>query len=121
MRYSLLACISAFAFGCGGSRADDSTSTPTPTYTAEQRAAAQKVIANSKELCTIRDESVNNEPSHLVVECKSNIANEQRLDFANAIANADVIISGKPRNIYFYLPGGQQFAQADPLNGVRLK
>jgi hypothetical protein len=73
-------------------------------------------MANARQLCKIFEES-----PHLVVECTAVIPQEQRLGFATAIADADAALTGKARNIYFYLPGGQQFAQADPLSGVRLK
>ena len=92
---------------------------PTRSYTPEQGAAAQEVMNNARTLCGIREE-----PGHLVVECRWNIPTEQRLDFAVAIANADVVLrGGRARNIYYYLPGGggTMFAQADPLNGVRLR
>lgn len=73
-------------------------------------------MSTARELCSIGFES-----PHAVVECNADIPRENRLKFATAIADADAVLSGKPRNIYFYLPGGEQFAQADPLSGIRLK
>jgi hypothetical protein len=70
-------------------------------------------MANARQLCNIYEED-----PHLVVECREVIDDELR--FANAVADADAVLSGKARPIYFYQPGGQKFAQADPLNGVRL-
>ena len=94
---------------------------PVPTVAVEpvespRTAAAKQVMSGARSLCNIREE----EP-HLVVECTSSIAPEQQLKFAQAIANADVVLTGRTRNIYYYLPDGRQFAQADPLNGIRLK
>ncbi len=99
----------------------DSPSTPQAiarTYTPEQRAASQEVMAAARTLCNIYEEA-----SHLVVECGWDIPTTERdlLRFATAIADADVILTGNPRSIYYYLPGGTEFAKADPLRGVRLR
>ncbi|MDP2958009.1 MAG: hypothetical protein Q8N53_16405 [Longimicrobiales bacterium] len=67
-------------------------------------------------MCKIYEEA-----PHLVVECRDFIPPEQQLQFAVSIADADAALTGKARNIYYYLPGGSQFAQADPVSGVRLK
>ena len=72
-------------------------------------------MANARHLCKIYDED-----GHAVVECKPNLPNDRRLQFATVIADADAVLTGQTRNIYFYV-GSQQFAQADPLRGVRLK
>ena len=98
---------------------DSVTSDPTAAVTSVEStrtASAKQVMAAARSLCSIREE----EP-HLVVECTSSIAPEQQLAFAQAIANADVVLTGRARNIYYYLPDGRQFAQADRLNGIRLK
>ena len=91
---------------------------PTRSYTPEEREAAQDVMSNARQLCNIYEEAL-----RLVVECRLNIPTEQRLDFAVAIANADALLTGKARNIDYYLPGGAgvMFAQADPVRGIRLK
>lgn len=73
-------------------------------------------MANAEALCKFTEE-----PPHLVVECSSPIPPADQLGFATAIANADAVLQGGARNIYFYQPGGKQFAQADRLNGIRLK
>jgi hypothetical protein len=79
-------------------------------------AAALEAMARVEKLCSVREEA-----PHVVVECRSDIPLDQRLEFARVFANADAVISHGSRNIYFYLPSGEQFAQADPLNGIRLK
>jgi hypothetical protein len=77
--------------------------------------SADRVMSNARALCRIYEEA-----PHLVVECDSNLPRAQQLEFATAIANADAVLTGRARNIYFYV-GGEQFAQADPIDGVRLK
>lgn len=79
-----------------------------------RRAAADAVMSNASHLCSIYTED-----PHLVVECR-NLPVDSRLEFAQAIAEADAVIEGEARNIYFYI-GGVQFAQGDPVHGVRLK
>lgn len=37
----------------------------------------------------------------------------ERLAYVRAIADTDVILHGKPRNIYFYDPSRKKIAQAD--------
>jgi len=86
------------------------------TVDATALSAAEQVMTNARALCAIREET-----PHLVVECSTDIPLAQRLPFARAVADADAILSGQARNLYFYLPGGVQFAQADALNGIRLK
>lgn len=49
----------------------------------------------------------------VVVECRSSLPEDRRLQFATAIADADAALSGQMRNIYVYV-GARQFAQADP-------
>lgn len=90
-------------------------STPEPSADPSRLTAAHSVMANARTLCRIYEES-----PHLVVECFTSILQADRLGFARAISDADAVITGAARNIYFYLPGGQKFAQADPVRGVRL-
>ncbi len=105
------------AVGCTSDSADSHVvQAAAPAYSAEQRASTELVMKNARDICAIRVED-----PHLVVECKADISHENQLAFARAIADADVVLNGSPRNIYFYLPGGAQFAQADPVNGIRLK
>ncbi len=103
---------------CAGGERREAASNVTSTIPrgSEAMAAARAVMANAGEICKIYEED-----PHLVVECSERIAPEQQLGFATAIANADAVLTGQARNIYFYLPGHQQFAQADRLRGVRLK
>ena len=64
------------------------------------------------------------EGDHLVVEFREYLfPNDinKRLKFVRAVADADCIIKGKARTIFYYNPSGKQFAQADKLNGIRLK
>jgi len=44
----------------------------------------------------------------------------QRLGYVKAIADADVVLSGEARNIYYYNPSNKLIAQADQYKGVRL-
>lgn len=106
----------AATISCGGSDLPQDASVQRRTYSAEDRASAERVLSNARSLCGIREEA-----PHLVVECTAQIPAGKQLAFATAIADADATLTGSTRNIYFYLPGGQQFAQADPLHGVRLK
>jgi hypothetical protein len=86
-----------------------------PIEVESRSSAARSVMANARTLCKIYEEA----PT-LVVECFADIPSESRLGFATAIANADAVLTGKARIIHFYLPGGQKFAQADELRGIRL-
>lgn len=85
-----------------------------------QTAAAKKVMKNAKGLCNIYEETLHGGAPNVVVECRSSLPEDRWLQFATAIADADAVLSGQMRNIYFYV-GGTQFAQADPLHGIRLK
>lgn len=86
------------------------------SYSTEQIQSAQKVMNMAREDCNIFEEG-----PHLVVEMKMYFTDpNQLLDYVKAIANSDVVLKGKPRNIYFYDPSNNRIAQADTLNGVRL-
>jgi hypothetical protein len=89
---------------------------PTQKWGKEKVASAKKVMALANQNCQIYEEG-----PHLVVEMRMYITDpNQRLSYVKAIADADVILQGKPRNIYFYDPSNKKIAQADTLNGVRL-
>lgn len=80
--------------------------------------SAQEVIANVRQLANVVEEG-----DHLVVEFKEYLFPydiNKRLQFVRAIADADCIITGKPRLIFFYNPDKRQIAQADTINGVSL-
>ena len=80
--------------------------------------SAQKVMKNVRYLANIYEEG-----EHLVVEFHEYLFPydiNKRLQFIRAVADADCVINGKARNIFYYNPGGKQFAQADTLKGVRL-
>ena len=67
--------------------------------------------------------NVYEEGDHLVIEFYDYVYPydvNKRLQFVRAIANADAVICGKSRNIYYYNPGGKKMAQADMLSGIRL-
>jgi len=107
-----------------GSAADDDQS-PSPsagpprTYTPAQHAAAQRVVEEMKGLATIEFED-----PHWVVTFKPDGDpgdDATRLALFRAFADADAVLSGRTRNIYFYDVRNRQIGQADPLNGVRLK
>lgn len=62
------------------------------------------------------------EGPHLVVEMRQYVQDPNvLLRYARRIADADCVVNGGPRNIYFYDPSMKKVAQADTLNGVRLK
>ncbi|HID81899.1 MAG TPA: hypothetical protein EYP51_05950 [Thiotrichales bacterium] len=57
----------------------------------------------------------------MVVEMKMFLPDlNQRLGYVKAIADADVVLSGEARNIYYYNPSNKLIAQADQYKGVRL-
>ena len=81
--------------------------------------SAQEVMKNVRQLANVYEEG-----DHLVVEFREYLfPNDinKRLKFVSAVADADCIIKGKARTIFYYNPSGKQFAQADKLNGIRLK
>jgi hypothetical protein len=86
----LLAILLIVAVACSGESADPDAQPQTKrVYTAEQRAAADLVMKSARAICTIRVEA-----PHLVVECKDDIPRDRQLEFAKAIADADVIQNG---------------------------
>ena len=86
------------------------------SYSSEQIQAAQTVMDTARKDCNIFEEG-----PHLVVEMKMYVSDpNQLLSYVKAIANSDVVLKGKPRNIYFYDPSNNKIAQADTLNGIRL-
>jgi hypothetical protein len=97
------------AFG----RIQDSISKIPPAPVTPAVAAAREVMRNARSLCSVRNES-----DHLVVECRS-LGSVNPLGFARSLSDADAVLTGQARNIYFY-EGAEQFAQADRLRGVRL-
>lgn len=63
------------------------------------------------------------EGPHLVVECREFIYPydiNARLSWVRQLADADAAGVGHARPIYFYDPSMKKFAQADPIQGVRL-
>ena len=81
-------------------------------------ASAQKVMKNARQMAKIYEEG-----DHLVVEFNEHLSPDdinKRLRIVRAIADADCIIKGEPRSIFFYNPGGKQVAKADRVYGVRL-
>ena len=85
-----------------------------PTRSRED--VARDVLSSALSLCEIKTEG-----EHLVVECQEYIPSASQLAFATAIANADAVISRQARTIFFYQPGGSEFARADRVSGVRLR
>lgn len=80
--------------------------------------SAQKIMEDVRHLANVYEEG-----SHLVVEFNTYLfPNDinKRLAFVRAVADADSIIQGKARSIFFYNPGGKKIAKADTSNGVRL-
>jgi len=81
--------------------------------------SAKKVMKNVRQLANVFEES-----GHLVVEFHEYLFPydiNKRLQFVRAVADADCVLTGKPRLIFYYNPDGKQIAQADPSNGIKLK
>lgn len=88
------------------------------SYTPEQLQSASAILAAAKGNARIFEDA-----GSLVVECREFIAPydiNARLRYVRSICDADAILHGRPRPIYFYDPNGKQFAKADPRNGIRL-
>jgi hypothetical protein len=67
--------------------------------------------------------NVYEEGDHLVIEFREYLYLydiNKRLAYVRRVADADAVISGKARLIYYYNPGGKLLAKADPWRGVRL-
>lgn len=89
---------------------------PIQKWGKEKVDSAQKVMLLARKDCQIYEED-----SHLVVKIGMYINNpNELLKYVSAIADADVILQGEPRNIYFYDPSNRKIAQADTLKGIRL-
>ena len=89
------------------------------TYTKQQVKSAQKIMSNVRSLANVFEEG-----GHLVVEFKEYLYPydvNKRLKFVRAVADADCVLTGAPRSIFFYDPGNKEIAKADTVNGVRLK
>ena len=99
-----------------------SSNIPAPPYDPIQKWGEQKVASSERVMAIVKQDCrIFEEGSHLVVEMRMYISDlNKRLGYVRAIADADIILHGKPRNIYFYDPSNKQIAQADTLNGVRL-
>jgi len=77
-------------------------------YTQEEIQEAQGIIEAVKRYAEIYEEG-----SHLVVEFKNYVHPNDIMELASSIADADCVLNGGPRNIYFYDPGNNQIAKAD--------
>jgi len=89
-----------------------------PKYPPEQVKSAKKIMENVRALANVFEEG-----GHLVVEFHQYLYPEdinKRLTFIRAVADADCVLTGSARSIFFYNPGNVQIAKADSLNGVRL-
>jgi len=78
-------------------------------------------MMNVRSLATVEEEDGG---GHLILNFSSTPSPsdpEQRLRFVKAVADADAVLRGTSRMIFFYRPDGSQFAQADPLKGPQLK
>lgn len=90
-----------------------------PRYTEEQTRAAQNIMINVRTLAKVYEEG-----DHMVVEFRDYLFpndKNKRLQFVRSIADADCVITGKTRSIFFYDPGNKQIAKADRVNGIYLK
>ena len=85
-------------------------------YSDDKVAAARTIMNLARQDCNIHEEG-----SHLVVEMKMYIADPNKLlGYVRSIADADAVLNGTSRNIYYYDPSSNKIAQADTLNGIRL-
>jgi hypothetical protein len=86
-------------------------------FTKEQVDSAKKVMA-----LVVQDSKVYSEGPHLVVEMGNYMEDRNILfGYCRAIANADAVLEGKSRPIYFHDPGGKMVATAQAGAGVQLK
>ena len=105
------------------SQSTQKVAAPTPTVTAksnytEKQKADARLLMNAVKA----NHKVYEEGPHLVVEMRQYIEDKNALlIFATRVADADCILNNGPRNIYYYDPSMHQVAQADTLNGIRLK
>lgn len=89
---------------------------PIQKWGEEKVASANKVMALANQDCKIYEEG-----PHLVVEMQQYVTDQNLLlGYVRAIADADMVLHGTARNIYFYNPSNKKIAQADTLNGIRL-
>jgi hypothetical protein len=86
-----------------------------PLRAQDRREAALSVMENARALCSFTDGG-----REVEVRCTGSIPSENRLAFARAIADADAILTGRPRHIVFRLASGGLFAEASPEKGVHL-
>ena len=89
------------------------------SYTKAQIKTANKIMQTTKQMANVFEED-----GRLVIEFQEYLFPydiNKRLNFVRAIADADVILHGSARSIFYYNPGGKQIAKADTLNGVRLE
>lgn len=101
----------------------DGEEQPTPEpqrrqYSAEQRAAAETVMQNSRELATFEDHG-----NSLDVRFNDFIFNadeQTQYRLISSIADADAVLQGRPRTIRFYRTDRRQIGQADAARGIRL-
>lgn len=94
------------------SEADDVEVTP------EKRAAAREVFANLDGLATLSDHG-----SSLDVRFDDFIFNaddQTRYRLMSSVADADAVLQGKARTIYFRRPDGKEIGRADRFRGVQL-
>ena len=94
----------------------DAVYDPVQRWGKDKVASAKKVMSLAEQDCQISEDD-----SGLIVEMRIYITDpNQRLAYVRSIADADVILHGSLRSIFFYDPSHKQIAQADTLNGVRL-
>jgi hypothetical protein len=86
-----------------------------PLQSQDRRDAALRVMENARALCSFTEGG-----NEVTVRCSGRIPSESRLAFARAIADADAILTGRPRHIVFRIAGGALFAEASPQTGVHL-
>lgn len=87
-------------------------------YTNKQIKQAEGIMYAVKQYANIYEED-----GHLVVEFHTFIHPynmNSRYQLIKTISNADCIIKGKARSIYFYNPDKKQIGQADVFSGIRL-
>ena len=77
-------------------------------YTQEDILEAQGTMETVKRYADIYEEG-----THLVVEFKNYVDRNDVVELVTSIADADCVLNGGSRNIYFYDPSNKQIAQAE--------
>lgn len=101
------------------SSSNNSPSVSVNKYSNSQIKSAKSVMENVRNLANVFEDG-----PMLVVEFNEYLFPydvNKRLQFVRAVADADAVLQGEARSIFFYNPGNKKFAKADKYKGVRLE